>query len=148
MPAALQHKTFAHRLVSPTELQEVNRSTNCAVSPTGNLPPRVGVVRDAFAAHDQEPRSLASSVAPLGQGSAAVASALSQSDSRQVVDEYEFGRDGQYHIKLVATDLLRCKTRRDEAPLLAPFRGTAACICSFQAAARQSSGMLAAGFCL
>ena len=81
---------------------------SCAVSLTGNLPPRVGVVRDAFAAHDQEPRSLASSVAPLGQGSAAVASALSQSDSRQVVDEYEFGRDGQYHIKLVATDLLRC----------------------------------------
>ena len=75
--------------------------------PAGNLPPRVGVVRDAFAPHDQEPRSLASSVAPLGQGSAAVASALSQSDSRQVVDEYEFGRDGQYHIKLVATDLLR-----------------------------------------
>ena len=50
----------------------------------GNLPPRVGVVRDAFAPHDQEPRPLASSVAPLGQGSAAVASALSQSDSRQV----------------------------------------------------------------
>ena len=97
-----------HLLVADQLYLDAQHESCCV--PPGNLPPRVGVVRDAFAAHDQEPRLLAASVAPLGQGSAAVASALSQGDSRQVVDEYEFGRDGQYHIKLVATDLLRWRS--------------------------------------
>jgi hypothetical protein len=68
---------------------------------------RVGVVRDAFARWDAAPRLLSKSVAALGPGLAAVAAAVAEHHTRLIVDEYELGPDGQYHLKSVASDLLR-----------------------------------------
>lgn len=70
---------------------------------------RVGVVRDAFARWDAAPRLLSKSVAVLGPGLAAVAAAVAENHTRLIVDEYEMEADGQYHLKLVASDLLRCE---------------------------------------
>lgn len=68
----------------------------------------MGVVRDAFARWDATPRPLSESVAAMGPGLAAVAAAVAEHHTRLIVDEYELGEDGQYHVRKVASDLLRC----------------------------------------
>lgn len=67
----------------------------------------MGVVRDAFAPHDAAPRSLASAIAPLGSGRAAVASAIAEPHTRMLVDEYERTADGEYRLAAGSSDLLR-----------------------------------------
>jgi hypothetical protein len=74
---------------------------------TGHQPPKVGVVREAFAPHDAQPRPLASAVAPLGAGRAAVASAISAPAARLIVDEYERTAEGDYQLSNSSSDLLR-----------------------------------------
>lgn len=78
-----------------------------ARSHAGHQPPKVGVVREAFAPHDAAPRLLATAVAPLGAGRAAVASAISQPAARLLVDEYERTPDGAYRLTNSSSDLLR-----------------------------------------
>lgn len=94
----------------------------------GHEPHRVGVVRDAFAPHDAAPRALSSAVAPLGNGRAAVASAITEPHARLLVDEYERGSDGLYRLTQGSSDLLRCANfgwiynpSRSRGPLLFCF---------------------------
>ena len=76
----------------------------------GHEPARVAVVRDAFAPHDRPPRPLASAIASLGHGRAAVAAAISEPHARMLVDEYELRNDGVYHLTKGSSDMLRCAT--------------------------------------
>jgi hypothetical protein len=73
----------------------------------GHQPPKVGVVREAFAPHDAQLRPLASAVAPLGAGRVAVASAISAPAARLLVDEYQRTPEGDYRLSNSSTDLLR-----------------------------------------
>lgn len=82
----------------------------------------MGVVRDAFARWDATPRLLSESVAAMGPGLAAVASAVAEHHTRLIVDEYDLGEDGQYHIKEVASDLLRCSHTQSQNHCSVPGR--------------------------
>ena len=72
------------------------------------LPSRIAVVRDAFAAHDENPRLLKDALMPIGAHSIAVSSDLTKSHERLVVDLYDLLPGGhEYHLKTIGTDLLR-----------------------------------------
>lgn len=71
-------------------------------------PQHIAVVRDAFAAHDENPRALAESLQPIGPNLVAIASDITHPHERLVVDQYEINpQDGQYHLTSIGTDLLR-----------------------------------------
>ena len=71
-------------------------------------PANIAVVRDAFAAHDENPRTLADAVQPLGPHSVAISSEITHSHERLVVDQYEFSpSDDHYHLTSIGTDFIR-----------------------------------------
>jgi hypothetical protein len=85
-------------------------ATSISIPPhrTGaDLPQRIAVVRDAFAAHDAAPRALADTLHVLGARSVAVAAAVSHPHARLVVDEYEAAPGGTYVLRSVGGDLHR-----------------------------------------
>ena len=76
--------------------------------PSGEQPARIGVVRDAFAAHDQPVRPLTSLVRPITDAAVAVAADATDYATRVLVDVY--ARDektGAYRLERQADDLLR-----------------------------------------
>jgi hypothetical protein len=87
-------------------------------------PARLGVVREAFAAHDAAPRPLSSLVAPLPPGASPAVALLcdTQSDPAQrlVVDEYVPASDGSYALERVATDMAEFLRRQRVAAALVP----------------------------
>lgn len=71
-------------------------------------PTSIAVVRDAFAAHDESPRTLADALQPLGPHRVVVAADIMQPQERLVVDQYELDpEDHHYHLIDIGTDLLR-----------------------------------------
>ena len=71
-------------------------------------PTHIAVVRDAFAAHDESPRSLSASVQPLGPHRVAIAADITEHHQRLVVDQYELNSaDKHYHLTTIGTDLIR-----------------------------------------
>lgn len=71
-------------------------------------PHNIGVVRDAFAAHDESPRQLADAVHPLGPHKVAIAADITHPHERLVVDQYELNvDDNHYHLVSIGTDFLR-----------------------------------------
>lgn len=78
---------------------------------TGNQPEWLGVVRSAFAAHDEEPHTLRSSIAMLENGAVAVAARHADPADRLIVDEYVQLENGTYALQQTATELFRCAGR-------------------------------------
>lgn len=73
---------------------------------TGAAPERVGIVRDAFAVHDQNERPLSQLMRCLQPQRVAVHPDLARPHTRAVVDHYERTSAGTYALKQAAIDLL------------------------------------------
>eukprot|EP00890_Picochlorum_soloecismus_P005996 jgi/Picsp_1/6398/NSC_03746-R1_amidinotransferase family protein len=72
------------------------------------MPSRIAVVRDAFAAHDENPRMLKDAIVPIGAHTVAVSSEVTKTNERLVVDLYDLHPGGDsYHLQTIGTDLLR-----------------------------------------
>jgi hypothetical protein len=68
----------------------------------------LGVVRQAFTPHDEEPEPLSASVGTLPDGTVVVGSRASEPKSRLIVDEYKLHPEtSEYRLRRVGTDLFR-----------------------------------------
>lgn len=73
----------------------------------GKDPNHIAVVRDAFAAHDENPRLLKDSLVMVGPKTVAVAADVLQAQERLVVDQYDYDGHDTYTLKDIGTDLVR-----------------------------------------
>lgn len=108
-----------------------------------DLPHQIAVVRDAFAAHDENPRSLAEAIHPVGPRRVAVASDISHPHERLVVDQYEFDPStNHYNLSTIGHDLIRFLRHHDMDLTYVPdVRSVAAAVARHDAAAAAAAGI-------
>lgn len=109
----------------------------------GTTPKRIALIRDAFAAHDESPRSLAEAIHPVGPHRVAVCSDITHPHERLVVDHYELNpEDAHYHLTNIGTDLLRfLRGHGMHVRQVADVRAAAAALAAHDAEAAAAAGL-------